>query len=797
MKTSLIPFLQRIEGWRLWLLTVIVCTVFAVIVDSALSLLLRGEIQAVSLLIALIAGVLIAAPAAAIFTFLLNTLTKFREQTLRDSVQRAESRLGMALEATNLLFWEFDLISGKLSYDDKMLSLLNMDEADAPHNLQSWLERVHPDDIPVFMKHFQAALSAQGDSHFDFAYRIAQRSQSWGWLHSSGRVIRRNAAGVAELAVGTTLDITARKLAETELREAKERFELIFNSSPNVMLISRLPDGRITHVNDAFTRDSGYSKAEAIGNTTLGLNLWTTRADREKMTQQLQTTGSCKDLEVEFQVKDGSRGIGLLSAVITNLDGIPHIVSTLQDITEKKKFDSLVWNQANYDSLTGLPNRRMFGDRLAQDLKKAHRADLQLALLFIDLDHFKEVNDTLGHDMGDMLLVEAARRITSCVRESDTVARLGGDEFTVILAELEETLSVERVAENLIQILTLPYPLGSEVAYISASIGITLYPDDATDMKDLIQNADQAMYVSKHFGRNRYSYFTPATQQDTQRRQQTREELRLALQAGQFRLFYQPIVELASGRIQKAEALIRWQHPQLGILSPAEFIPLAEDLGMIHAITDWLFQESLRQVKQWQMVSGEDFQISMNISSLQFQSQQDTSAWLDALKTTGVAGRSLIFEIRDSVLLAPASHVAAQLCAFHEAGIQVVLEGYTSGSSALTYLKKFAVDYLKITAAFTRNLTTDSSDIILTETLTTMGHNLGLQIIAMGVETLQQRDLLIAAGCDYGQGYLYSRPVPADGFEILLKNNMQALQDAPSSASNTNHALFPPTPLAG
>jgi len=362
LKTNLIPFLQRIEGWRLWLLTVIVCTVFAVLADSALSLLLRGEIQAVSLLIALIAGVLIAAPGAAILTFLLNTLTKIREQTLQDSVQRAESRLGMALEATNLVFWEFDLINDKLLYDETLLALLNMDEADAPHNLQGWLERVHPDDIPAFMEHFQTAISAQGDSRFDFEYRIAQRSQGWGWLHTKGRVIRRNAAGVAELAVGTTLDITVRKRSEMQLLESKEQFELFFNSNPNMILISRLQDGRITHVNDAFSIVSGYSKAEAIGNTTHGLNLWTMAEDREKMAHLLLTTGSCQDLEAEFQVKDGSKGIGLLSAVITRLDGIPHIVSAIMDITERKKTDILVWNQANYDTLTELPNRRMLGD---------------------------------------------------------------------------------------------------------------------------------------------------------------------------------------------------------------------------------------------------------------------------------------------------------------------------------------------------------------------------------------------------------------------------------------------------
>ena len=459
-----------------------------------------------------------------------------------------------------------------------------------------------------------------------------------------------------------------------------------------------------------------------------------------------------------------------LSITAINTAGKYEFNGFIRDITGRKASEELIWNQANYDALTGLPNRRMFHDRLEQEIKKSHRAGLKMALMFIDLDKFKEVNDTLGHRMGDLLLQEAARRISDCVRETDTVARLGGDEFIIILSELDDAGNVGRVAESVRQSLANPFRLEEEITYISASIGITLYPDDATEMEDLLRNADQAMYAAKDAGRNRFSYFTQSMQQAAQARLRLTNELRGALTAGQFRVHYQPIVELATGRIDKAEALIRWQHPERGMVSPAQFIPLAEETGMIVEIGDWVFKESARQLKHWMALCNTELQVSVNMSPVQFSNPVCAcEAWLIYLQELGLSAQSLAIEITEGLLLNAESSVTDKLFGFHDMGIQVAIDDFGTGYSSLSYLKKFNIDYLKIDQSFVRDLATDPNDMAISEAIIVMAHKLGLKVIAEGVETEAQRALLTQAGCDYAQGYLLSRPLPADEFKELLK----------------------------
>jgi diguanylate cyclase (GGDEF)-like protein len=443
--------------------------------------------------------------------------------------------------------------------------------------------------------------------------------------------------------------------------------------------------------------------------------------------------------------------------------------ATVRDITERKQAEEQLHHLAHYDVLTGLPNRTLFLDRLEQEIKKSNRSGLALTLLYIDLDQFKEVNDTLGHNVGDALLVEAAHRISACVRESDTVARLGGDEFTVILAELADSSSVERVAQDIIKTLTDPFQLGGESIYVSASIGITIYPTDAADAENLLKNADQAMYVAKDGGRNRFSYFTNLLQEKALARSQLVKDLRGAMAAGQFKVYFQPIVELATGTVSKGEALIRWQHPERGMVNPAEFIPLAEETGLINEIGDWVFKESVHWVKRWNEFCPNGFQVSVNKSPVQFLTEIHHDDWLDYLRELGLSGQYITIEITEGLLLNAASGVTDKLLRFRDAGIQVSIDDFGTGYSALSYLKKFDIDYLKIDQSFVRNLVTDSSDLALSEAIIVMAHKLGLKVIAEGVETLEQRELLAAAGCDYGQGYLFSKAVPPEEFEDSLR----------------------------
>lgn len=565
-------------------------------------------------------------------------------------------------------------------------------------------------------------------------------------------------------------DVTEKQQAEQVLRWSEERFRTMFEMSPLGMSCNAM-DGRFIEANSALLAMLGYS-TEELNN----LSYWdiTPRDYEEQEAQQLETLMQFSrygPYEKEYVNRDGHRfPVRLNGVLITASDGKQFIWSIVENITEKKKSDELIWRQANFDTLTGLPNRRMFRDRLEQEIKKVHRAELPMALMFIDLDKFKEVNDTLGHDMGDLLLVEAARRIVGCVRESDTVARMGGDEFTVILSELEDTSSIERIAQGIIGRLAEPFRLGADKVFISASIGITLYPNDATVIESLLKNADQAMYAAKTQGRNRFSYFTPALQQAAEARMRLTNDLRVALENEQFKVYFQPIVDLRTGCIHKAEALIRWEHPVRGVVSPAEFIPLAEETGLIVEIGDWVFREAARQVKRLREQYHPRFQVSVNKSPIQFCSKNSShKLWFGYLQELELPGDSISIEITEGLLLDGEAHVYDKLNAFQGGGIQVSLDDFGTGYSSLSYLKKFEIDHLKIDQTFVRNLGKDSDDMALCEAIIVMAHKLGLKVIAEGVETPEQEEILAAAGCDFIQGYLISRPIPSDEFETLLR----------------------------
>jgi len=556
---------------------------------------------------------------------------------------------------------------------------------------------------------------------------------------------------------------------------------LVYQNSSEAMAVTDA-QGMIINVNPAFTALTGYTLDEVIGKNHNILN--SARQGEQfyqAMWQAINSSGHWKG-EIWNRRKNGEIFAEQLTInTIFSADGLPQRrVALFSDITQKKQSEELIWTQANFDPLTGLPNRRMFHDRLDQEIKKAHRTGLQVALILLDLDRFKEVNDTLGHDMGDLLLKDASQRLLHCVRDSDTVARLGGDEFTVILGELDDAEDAERVVKNILQRLAEPFQLKSKVAYISASIGITLYPKDAERIDTLIKNADQAMYAAKHQGRNRYCYFTPSMQEAALARMLIADDLRHALEANQFEVYYQPVVELGSGAIHKAEALIRWQHPTRGMVSPSEFVHIAEDIGLIAEIGTWVFKQAAGQVKQWRARYHPDFQISVNKSPMQFYDDQSHGTWLEYLQTLELPGQSIVAEITEGLLLDASNVVKDQLLAFRDAGIQVSLDDFGTGYSSLAYLKKFDIDYLKIDQSFVGNLSPNSSDKILCEAIIVMAHKLGMKVIAEGIETEQQRQLLLEAECDYGQGYLFSKALPADAFEELLMLNASG-----TSAQNT------------
>jgi len=570
-----------------------------------------------------------------------------------------------------------------------------------------------------------------------------------------------------EMADGFKAMLEARKRAEESLARENRKNETLLRTASDGIHILDL-DGYVVQVNDAFCRMLGYTAAELLA---MNAAQWDVQWTAAQIKANIAALGNDPVmLETRHRRHDGSVIDVDVSVAKVDIDGQQLVYCSSRDVSERKRSEEKMVELAYYDNLTGLPNRTLFYDRLTQEIKKAHRAGLKMAVLYIDLDKFKEVNDTLGHSMGDVLLKETARRINGCVREADTVARLGGDEFIIILSELDDASSIERVAENILHKLAEPFQLVDEVAYVSASMGITLYPDDATGVEELLKDADQAMYVAKNAGRNRLSYFTPALEQAAQSRLHLLNDLRGALTANQFQVYYQPIVDIATGRIDKAEALLRWRHPERGLVSPAQFIPLAEETGLIVEIGDWVFREAARQLKHWETLYSTTFQVSVNKSPTQFrQSGTSPETWLDYLRELGLPGQSIAIEITEGLLLDADSSVTDKLLEFRDAGMQVSIDDFGTGYSSLAYLKKFDIDYLKIDQSFVRDLVTDPNDRALSEAIIVMAHKLGLKVIAEGVETEAQRALLAQAGCDYAQGYLFSRPVPADEFEELLK----------------------------
>ncbi|MEI6544980.1 MAG: EAL domain-containing protein [Methylococcales bacterium] len=567
--------------------------------------------------------------------------------------------------------------------------------------------------------------------------------------------------------VGLSRDITADKIAEEKLKLAAS----IYECSSEAMLVTDA-ENLIIGINPAFTQITGYTLDEVLGKNPKIFSSGKHNKDFYQAMWDSIIKNHFWQGEMCDKKKDGELHTKKMTInVITDSNGkIDRYICQFSDISDVKKNEALIWHQANYDALTNLPNRRLFIDRLEQKIYIAERMNSSLAVLLIDLDRFKEINDTLGHQVGDYLLVEVAKRITNCVSASDTVSRLGGDEFMIILSELNGHFHAETIAEKILASLNQPLKLNNELIYTSCSIGISMYPNNGNTTDDLIKNADQAMYQSKQSGRNCFSFFTGDMQKSALERLRLSAELHSALTEMQFCLFYQPIVEIATGKIHKAEALIRWRHPIRGLISPAEFIPIAEETGLIVKMGDWIFKEACHFAKHISNVSQQAFQISINKSPLQFREQQKSEDWANYLKELELDPKQIVVEITEGLLLNSDAGVKNRLMQFRDAGIEVAIDDFGTGYSSLSYLYTFDIDYLKIDQSFTRNLRLGSPEMAISEAIILMAHKLGLKVIAEGVETKAQLDLLTAAGCDFVQGYYFSKPLPADEFVALIKN---------------------------
>ncbi len=571
--------------------------------------------------------------------------------------------------------------------------------------------------------------------------------------------------------------LDARMRADARLRQSEERFRIAFRTSPDALCITQLSTGRFIEVNDSFQPLTGWPRESLAGKTVHDIHLWRHPADRQRLIQPLMKTGTCSNMEAEFQTRDGRIWTGLISAQLISLDGMPCILSITRDISERKASEERIHSLSFSDPLTGLPNRRLFLDRLQQAMIGCQRHHRLGALLYVDLDDFKTVNETLGHDQGDLLLQEVARRLSQCVQEGDTAARLGGDEFAIVLDEFsghsEETAShAEAVAEKLLLALKQPYLLGGATQHRTASVGIALFghPTEGTAEAptEPLRRAELAMYQAKAAGRNTMQFFDPQMQAVVSARAALETGLREAIEQQQFQLYYQPQVN-AEGRVVGAEALVRWLDPRRGMVSPAEFIPLAESSGLILPLGRWVLETACAQLARWRSMPGlSQLSLSVNVSARQFGEVDFVEQVMTTLMRSGCRAQALKLEMTESMLATNIEDVTAKMNALKGLGLGFSLDDFGTGYSSLSYLKRLPLEQLKIDQGFVRDILVDPNDAAIAKMVVALADSMGLTVIAEGVETQAQRAALSELGCAHYQGYLFSRPLPAPEFEAWV-----------------------------
>ncbi|QSI78395.1 sensor domain-containing protein [Niveibacterium microcysteis] len=704
-------------------------------------------------------------PAPDHFIAVFDVITERKNAEL--ALRQSERRLARVIEGSDQGFWEWNLQTGEFSVSPRFETMLGYAPGEMKLDPANWPAYVDPDDLRLahesIRRHTEGAIPAH-----EVELRMLTKSGAWHWVLTCGRVVERDAAGNPTMMSGTHTDIHQKKQAELALRQAAAVYE---NTQEGVLITDA--DGHIVSVNRAFTAMTGYTLDEVLGMTASILK--SGRHDAvffAAMWAEIAATGRWQG-ELWNRRKNGEiyPQLTSISAVRDGRGHVSRYVGVLTDISAIKASEERLEFLAHHDPLTNLPNRLTLFSRIERAMKVAKREGHSTALLMLDLDRFKDVNDSFGHLVGDSLLQRVAEGLRCRLREVDTLSRLGGDEFTILLEKLHRPDDASRVAEDILDTLRTPWTLpGGSQLRVSASIGIAHYPGSAVSPEELLQQADAAMYRAKREGRGRYHYFSQDLTHAARARLELESALRSAIENGELRAYFQPQIDIRSGHLVGAEALVRWHKNGDRVIAPDAFIPLAEETGLIVPLGEWMLREACHQASSWPARRGNPLGVAVNVAAAQIRRADFADMVLGILAGSGLPPERLELELTESSLQGEEDAGLAQLARLRDAGVRIAIDDFGTGYSSLAYLKRLPLDVLKIDRSFVEHVVNRRDDREIVTAIVQIGRTLGFKVIAEGVETQAQLDILDGLACDLYQGYLCSKPLPAEDFMAFAKH---------------------------
>jgi diguanylate cyclase (GGDEF)-like protein/PAS domain S-box-containing protein len=686
-----------------------------------------------------------------------------------EAMRQSEERFRRAALMSSDLVHELDRANNRIAWFGDVDRILGHPDGQFPRTLEAWEKVIHPEDRSRVMaaidKHWES-----GEPFFEQYRALRQDETVLHWHHTS--TLLRDPDGKPSRCIGTITDISGRRQIEEALRLSEKRYRLLFERNLAGVYRSTI-EGRILDCNESFARIFGYASREEVLQQA-AWDLYLKPEDREAAVAKLLERQNLTNYEICLRRKDGSSVWVLESEnLVEGPDGrLSVIEGTAIDITERKRAEEQVKHLAFHDPLTNLPNRLLFNDRLTLAVAQAHRHNQKLAVLFLDLDRFKVINDSLGHSVGDELLRQIAERIQEYVREGDTVARLGGDEFTLLVPGITAEEDAAKIARKICEAVHDPFWVDGRELFVTTSLGVSVYPSDGHDAETLVRNADSAMYRAKEQGRDNYQLYTPAMNAKAIERLSLESRLRQAVANDELELHFQPFIDLRTAELIGAEALVRWRHPELGLIPPGDFIPIAELSGLIIPIGEWVLRTACAEARKWHESGFPHLTVSVNLSSRQFQQTDLISQVTHALAESGLDADKLDLEITESNAMQNAEHSINTLWGLKKLGVRISMDDFGTGYSSLNYLKRFPIDRIKLDQSFVRDLPSDKDDAAIAMAVIAMGRSLELIVIAEGVETEEQLSFLRNHNCDQLQGFLLSRPLPAEAFQIFLANSL-------------------------